>query len=149
MSNDSPNPNAEPTLSATPPSDGTIDVTNTVEMLRQSFVTWGVAYIYGLEIAIPGMEWVALPILSDIDQFIIKEILNLLTKSVVMEAFFLNTAIKKASQAQDYIDAVTTKNNLPPTATPDEVQNAENFEMLAFRRFVMVGNPSGMQPETA
>lgn len=119
---------------------GTIDITATVDNLKSTFVTWAVAYIYGLEIAVPGLEWVATPIISQLDQAALKAILNMLVGSVVMEAFFLNTAIRKASQAQDYVDAITAKNALPPTATQTEYAHAEAAEILAFRNFVTLGN---------
>jgi hypothetical protein len=118
----------------------TVDITNVVEKLRETFVTWAVGYIYGLEVGIPGMGWVALPILSSLDKAAIKEILNILTRSAVMEAFFLNTAVRKADQARDYVDAVTAKLSLPNTATQEEYKNAENAEMDAFRNFVSFTN---------
>lgn len=119
---------------------GTIDITNVVDSLKSTFITWAVAYVYGLEIAVPGLEWVAMPIIADLDKAAIKAIITLLVNSVVMEAFFLNTAIRKASQAQDYVDAITTKKSLPPTASQEEYAKAEAAECLAFRNFVMLGN---------
>lgn len=117
---------------------GTIDITNTVDNLKSTFVTWATAYIYGLEIAaVPAL---ATPIISDLDKALVKEILNLLTSAAIMEAFFLNTAIRKASQAQDYVDAINAKNKLPPTASQDEYAKAEALEVVAFRNFVMLGN---------
>lgn len=116
----------------------TIDVTDVVEKLRTSFVTWATAYVYGLEIAVPGLEWVALPIISDLDRAAIEALLNLLSSSVIMEAFFLNTALRKAGQAQDYLAALAAKSALPATATREEFENAEKAEMAAFRSFVMV-----------
>lgn len=124
----------------TAPPTGTIDITGVVTNLQSTFVTWAVAYIYGLEIAVPGLTWVALPIVSQLDQAALKAILNMLSQSVLMEAFFLNTAIRKASQAQDYVDAVTAKTSLPPTASQDEYAKAEAAECAAFRNFVMLGN---------
>lgn len=120
-----------------PPKD-TIDITNVVESLRKSFVEWGVAYVFGLQVALPGMGWLALPIISDLDRAIIRAILNALSLSAVMEAFFLSTAIRKASQAQDYISAVDSKNALPPTATNKEIKDAEEKEMVAFRHLVIL-----------
>lgn len=119
---------------------GTIDITDIVDNLKSTFVTWAVGYIYGQEIAVPGLEWVALPIISDLDQAALKAILNFLVESVVMEAFFLNTAIRKASQAQDYVDAITFKKSLPPTASQEIYAKAEAAECLAFRNFVMLSN---------
>lgn len=120
--------------------NGTIDITNLVDSLQKSFVDWAVAYVYGLEIAIPGLEWTALPVISALDRALIRAIIDLLATSTVMQAFFVNTAIRKASQAADYVDAVTLKNSLPPTASEIEVQNAEKKAMAAFRNFVMVSN---------
>lgn len=118
----------------------TIDITDLVEKTRSTFVDWAVLYVYGLEIAIPGMEWVALPILREIDQAIIRAVIDALSKSVVMMSFFMNTAIRKASQAKDYVDAVNAKNNLPPTASAEEYKKAEQNEIVLFRNFVMVTN---------
>ena len=124
----------------TAPPTGTIDITDTVEKLRQAWVDWGVAYVFGLEVAIPGWEWVALPIIADIDKAIIRAVLDSLSKSAEMGIFFLNTAIRKASQAKDFTDAVKAKNDLPTTATDEEYKKAEAAQMLAFRNFVMVSN---------
>lgn len=118
--------------------ENTIDITTVVENMRTSFVAWGVAYVFGLEVAIPGMEWVALPIIAELDKAVVKAILDLLSKSIIMEAFFINTAIRKASQAHDFISAVEARNALPPTASQEEYENAEKNQMAAFRSFVMV-----------
>lgn len=88
----------------------------------------------------PGLEWVALPVISELDKTAIQAILDLISKSVIMEAFFINTTIRKASQAQDYVSAVDAKNSLPPTATKDEYEAAEKAEMSAFRNFVLITN---------
>lgn len=117
---------------------GTIDITNTVASMKDTFVTSATAYIYGLEIA--AVPELATPIISQLDQAAVKELLNLLTNWVLMEAFFLNTAIRKASQAQDYVDAITAKNSLPPTASQDAYAKAEATEIVAFTNFVQLGN---------
>lgn len=122
------------------PFTDTIDITDTVESMRQTWVTWAVAFIFAEEAAIPGMEWVALPVISTIDKEILKIILDALSKSAVMLAFFTNTAIRKASQAADYVAALDAKKALPPTATDEEYKNAEKKELVAFRNFVAVSN---------
>lgn len=119
---------------------GTVDVTNLVENLRSSFVKWGVAYVFGLELGVPALEWVGLPIIKDIDQAAIKMVLDFITKSAVMEAFFMNTAIRKAAQADDYVAAVNALLKLPPTTSEADYAQAEQNEILAFRNFVMVSN---------
>ena len=123
----------------TPPT-GTVDITTTVNSLVSSFETWANNFLFGELILIPWMTWAALPVLSTLVKAAIGWGVNLLVGSAVLEAFFLNTAIRKASQAQDYIDAVTLKNSLPATATQEEYQNAENAEMVAFRNFVLLSN---------
>lgn len=109
-----------------------------VEKSRQTFVEWGVLYLYGLEVAIPGMEWVALPIISTIDKAIIRAVLDSISKSMVMGAFFLNTAVRKASEAQDYVDAVNAKNSLPEDVSDEEYEKFERAEMAAFVAFATV-----------
>lgn len=125
---------------ATPPDSGTIDITNVVEKLRSSWVSYMVLFIYGQEIAIPGMEWVALPVISDIDKEVLKIILDIVSKEAVMMGFFVNTAIRKASQAEDFVAAVNAKDALPDSASPEDFSTAEKNQMVAFRNFVMVTN---------
>ena len=130
----------EPTVPAPQPT-GTVDITATVENLRQAWVTWAVAFLYGEELTIPGLqEVVALPLVSDIDREVLRVILNALSNDMVMLGFFMNTAIRKASQAADFNNAVAAKNALPPTASTQEVLNAEQAKSLAFRNFVMLSN---------
>lgn len=117
-----------------------IDLTDLVEKTRSAFVDWAVAFIFAEEIAIPGMEWVALPVISDIDKAIIRAVVDALSKAVVMQAFFLNTAIRKAAQAQDFVDAANALENLAKDVSSDAYKAAENARALAFRSFVMVTN---------
>lgn len=119
---------------------GVIDVTNLAESLRSSFVSWASAYIFAQAIATPGLSWLALPIVNTIVKATIDSVLNILTRSAVMEAFFLNTSIRKASQAQDYVDAVTLKNNLPPNVSDADYEKAEQDEISAFNSFVTLGD---------
>lgn len=114
----------------------TIDITDLVEKTRSSFVDWAVAYLFGLEVAIPGMEWVALPIVSQIDQEVIRIVIDALSKSAEMLAFFTNTVMRKATQSQDFIDAVNYKDSLPANASDEEYAKAEASQMDAFRNFV-------------
>lgn len=118
----------------------TVDISDVVSKLQSTFVTWATAYVFGVEIAIPGLEWVALPIISTIDKDLLKEVFILVANAPVMQAFFLNTAIKKASEAQDYIFAIEAKNNLSSSATKEEILNAEKLEMATFRNFVLLTN---------
>ena len=112
-----------------------VDVTDLVEKARSTWVTWATGYLFGLEAAIPGMEWVALPVISDIDKAILEAILDALSKSVVMEGFFINTAIRKASQAQDYLSAKNFKDSLPENVSDADFEKAERAEIDAFISF--------------
>lgn len=120
--------------------DGTLDITDLVETMRSSFVAWAVTYALTAVVAVPGFQWVGLPVVNLFFKAIVRWIANILTKSAVMEAFFLNTAIRKGAQAKDYIEAVKAKNNLPTTASDDEYEKAERAEILAFNNFVRVTN---------
>ncbi len=86
------------------------------------------------------MSWVALPVISEIDRAVLKLIFDAFSKAAVMEAFFMNTAIRKASQAQDYVDAIDARKALPAGSTMEDYKIAEQKEMLAFRNFCMVSN---------
>lgn len=82
----------------------------------------------------------ALPILADVDKEIIRLVLDSISKSEVMQAFFLNTALRKAAQAQDFIDSVNAKNNLPQNASDDDYEKAERAQMAAFVGFASITN---------
>lgn len=117
---------------------GVIDVTDLVEKARLTFVKWGVEYLFGLAMAQPGMGWINWPIIRGIVEFALNGLLDLLSKSTIMGAFFLNTAIRKASQANDYLDAVKAVDSLPKDATDEEYEKAERAEIDAFAKFVVV-----------
>lgn len=119
---------------------GVIDITNIAESLRTSFVSWASAYLFAQILTIPGLSWLRLPLVSTFFKFILNGVLNILTKSAVMEAFFLNTSVRKASQATDYVNAVTLKNNLPQNVSDEDYEKAEQNEMAAFNSFVTLGN---------
>lgn len=119
---------------------GTVDITNVVESLRTAFVDWATTYVFELVVAVPALTWVALPVISSVAKAIIGGVINFLTQSEVMAAFFINSALKNAGQAQDFVDAVNKKQALPPTATDQEYKDAEQAQMLAFHNFVMLSN---------
>lgn len=115
-----------------------VDITDLVEKSKSAFVDWAVAFIYGEEIALPGFQWVALPVINEIDKFLIRQIVQSLADSAVMGAFFLNTALKKATQAKDFVEAADALANVPTTATQEEYKRAEQTRMAAFRDFVLL-----------
>lgn len=119
---------------------GVIDITDFVEKARSTFVLAGLLYIKGLILAVPGLGWLNLPIISSLLNAGLKYVLNTLSEWAVMAAFFENTAIRKSSQAQDYVDAVNRKDQLPPEASDAEYEKYELAEIDAFTRFVLITN---------
>lgn len=117
-----------------------IDITNLVGSLQETFVTWAVDYVFAEMIVVPGLQWLALPIISTVVRVIIKWIANTMSSSLILQAFFLNTSIRKASQAADYIDAVNLKQNLSPGVSDEEYEKAERAEIAAFNNFVRLSN---------
>lgn len=120
--------------------NGTIDITDLVELMRTTFVSWAGIYAMGVVVTIPGFAWLALPIINSIFKSIVEWVAGILSKSVVMEAFFINTAIRKSSQASDFTSMVYRKNNLPSNVSDDEYEKAERDEIEAFNRFVNLSN---------
>lgn len=138
---DTPPVNSTPEIPVAPPPSGTVDITNLVDSLKSSFITWGDKMAYAELLTVPyAGAFFALPIFSSLAKYGINWVVSFLANSAILAAFFLNTAIRKASQAQDYVDAVTEKNKLPSTATDSEYEHAEQIEMAAFRNFVLVTN---------
>lgn len=117
-----------------------IDITALSESLRKSFVSWASDYVFIQASTTPGLSWIVLPVIRPLVQFMITQVLNILTVSAVMEAFFLNTSIRKSSQANDYVAAVEAKNNLPTNVSDSDYENAEQNEINAFNSFVTLGN---------
>jgi hypothetical protein len=116
----------------------TVDITSLVANMQQTFVKAAVAVAYAAIIAVPGLSWLALPILSPILKEALSFVIGLLAKDAMLEAFFMNTAIRNASNAADYVNAVNAKNNLPPTATKQEILEAEQLEISTFNSFVII-----------
>lgn len=97
-------------------------------------------YIMGLALAIPGLGPFLAFFLKTLGQPLLNWVLNKLSEWEVMQQFFLNTALRKASQAIDFVDAVNAYENLPKDASNEEVLAAEKSRMATFRSFVMVTN---------
>jgi hypothetical protein len=116
-----------------------IDITDVVEKSRQAFVDWGVDYIFGLGMAVPALRWLTLPVIRVVTRAIVKIILDEISQSVIMGAFFFNTAIRKASEAGDFVDAVNAKNALPEDVSDEEYKKFERAQMDAFITFASVG----------
>lgn len=121
-------------------SDGTIDITNVVQQMKEVWVRATTEAIIKAVAAIPALSWLALPVISPIFEIIVHKILTIAADTTYMLAFFTNTAIRKGAQAVDFIAAVDFKNALPTTATDEEYENAERAEIVAFANFVRVTN---------
>lgn len=92
-------------------------------------------------VAIPELgPWLAIPVIATIDREILRLILNPLSRGVVMQAFFLNTAIRKAAQAKDFIEATDALYSLPEGTSDADYLAAEKARMLAFAGFVSLTN---------
>lgn len=122
------------------PPTGTIDITDLVEKIRQSWVTWGVAEVSAAVLGIPGIGGFLIFIFNWFGKPLVELVFNFISKRGVMLAFFLNTAVRKASQAKDFTDAVHAKNSLPDSATKEEFANAENHEIIQFINFALISN---------
>lgn len=118
------------------PNTGVIDITDLVESMRSTFVSWAVKTSHAALIATPAFSWLGLPIVSSIYSTVATKALDVISKAGTMQAFFINTAIRKPAQAQDYIDALTKKASLADTATDAEYMEAEKNEINAFNSFV-------------
>lgn len=118
--------------------DGVVDITETVEELRQAWVTWSIRYINGLEAATPELMWLNGSLTNSVEEAILKVILDAISKAVEMQAFFLNTAIRKASQAKDFTKVVREIREKQENMTEEEFEKAEQRKMDAFRNFVSV-----------
>lgn len=113
-----------------------IDITDLVEKMRDTFVKAETEVIYAMATA--NLPWLGLPIIGLVFKKVIEWMLTIATRGAVMQAFFANTAIRKSSQAQDYIDAIAAKASVSPTATDEEYKKYEQAEIAAFNEFVRV-----------
>lgn len=86
------------------------------------------------------MQWVALPVIGDVDREIVRLVLDSISRAEIMQSFFINTSIRKAAQAQDFVDATNALDGLPKDASNEDYLAAEKYRMVAFRNFVTATN---------
>lgn len=120
--------------------DGTIDITDTVEKMKETWVLAEKEALMAAILAIPGLGWIAFPIAKVLLGAAVHWTLTFLSNSGLMIAFFTNTVLRKASQAKDFTDAYSNKMNLPPTATDEEYEKAERIQIDKFNNFVRLTN---------
>lgn len=117
-----------------------IDITDLVEQTRSTFVTLAAAYIDGLILAIPGIGGFLLFMYKFLGRPFVNWVLDKLSKWEVMQAFFLNTALRKASQAKDFVDATTHLDTLPEDTSNAVYLAAEKDRADKFKQFVAATN---------
>lgn len=136
------NPNQTPQTPAEALPTGTVDITDLVAKMKSTWISWATKTICTASKALPGGWGVffSFPLVARLTDFVVGKAVTVLANAMEMGGFFMNTAIRKASQAKDFVEAVDAKDALPTTASEDEYEAAEKRQMLAFRNFVMVSN---------
>ena len=119
---------------------GTIDLTDLVVKMKSSFIRAAIMLVLAQIAANPALSWLNLPFIRSIVERALEWVLKVLVDSTLMQAFFLNTAIRKAGQAVDYINAINAKNALPESVSEEDYEKAERFEIDMFNNFVRVAN---------
>jgi hypothetical protein len=117
-----------------------IDITDVVEKARASFVIWGIGALMSYASTVSGLGWISWPVIGPVAKYILNAILTFLSKQAVLEAFILNTAIRKSVQASDFLRAVDYKNSLPENASDEVYDKAERDEIEAFVAFASISN---------
>lgn len=120
--------------------DGTIDITDAVEKMRSTFVLAANEFLFSWIAAIPGFGWILYPVIKPLTQTVLKKILEALSNWVVMQAFFFNTALRKSSQAADFVRAVVARENLPEDVSDEEFEKAQLAEIEAFNRLTRLSS---------
>lgn len=121
--------------------DGTVDITNLVESLKSTWIAFTTKAVMTGLVAIPYVGWFfAWPGVNQITEFFVDKGVTFAGNTMEMGGFFLNTAIRKAGQATDFLSAVAAKESLPPTVSDEDYLRAEQAQMAAFSNFVRVTN---------
>lgn len=116
----------------------TIDLTPVVDSLKEGFVLASEAHIIAIAMATPGVGPFASWIIQNLLRHFIRWSLERLADSIGMQAFFLNTAIRKSRQAEDYVKAVEAINALPDNVSDVTYREAELAKIGAFHNFVRI-----------
>jgi hypothetical protein len=114
-----------------------VDVTDLVEKTRSSFVTWGVDFLMTAMVAVPYLGPISkLPIISSIFKMALTFALSKMSESAVMGAFFMNTVLRKATDAGAFVQAADALANLPKDVSDADYAKAEQAQISAFNDFV-------------
>lgn len=119
---------------------GVVDITQLSLALKDTWVLIEVAASLAGIAAIPGMQWVSLPFVNKIFSYILNWLFSKAAQRLYDFGFFKNSAIRKASQAHQFIDAINTKNSLPANISQEEFKKYERIQMDQFRYLVVLSN---------
>jgi len=114
------------------------DITALSDKLGSTFESWAVSFLLREITSISGLVWLSWPILNPLLTFFLTRVISRLCRSIEMRSLFFHVAIRKAESAQRYLNAKMTLENLPPTATDDEYEQAEKLAMAAFCSLVTI-----------
>lgn len=129
-----------PTLAASPlrMNDTIIDLTPVVEQLKRTFILAAQEYIVTLALAVPGIGPVASWFVKVLLSPLLRWALTKLADWSAMQAFFLNTAIRKADQAHEWVKTIDELRALPDTVDEITYEEAERAQIASFHDFVRV-----------
>lgn len=123
-------------IMTTPNSDDVIDITNLVSTMQATWIKWATKTIDTAVASNPSTSWLRWPVIGYLFNLIVELILTKLSNQAEMLAFFGDTAVRKASQAVDYINATAALKALPETISEADYAKAEQAEITSFRSFV-------------
>ena len=121
--------------------NGTIDITNLVSSMTSDFVSIETDLAMTEIALIPSVgPFLVGPVIGVITKFVVEKIISKLANGVRQQAFFFNTAVRKASQAGDYADASNALASLPESTSDADYKAAEEKRAQAFNDFVVLTN---------
>ncbi len=115
---------------------GVIDITEFIELLRSTFVLAATSFIKAYITTTPFAWLTTLPIISTLFSKALNWIMNTLSTAAFMQTFFLNTAIRKNGQANDFINAIKLKDELPKDVSDEVYARYERNQIIAFNSLV-------------
>lgn len=115
-----------------------VDITDLVSKIKLTWIQFAMKGVMTIVRATPWLSWLGWPVISQIFEFFLERLITLIADGIEMEAFFFNTALRKANQAKDFIAAIQAKDALPQTASYKEFYEAEQRQMVAFRSLVVL-----------
>jgi len=115
---------------------GDIDITDLVNAIASAAVKVEVDLLFQASTSLWFTAWLKLPVISDIYKTLLTWLFTWISTQEVNLAFYENTAIRKASQGNDFMNAHNFLKALPPNVTEEAYAKAEQAEIAAFNSFV-------------